>query len=151
MTKVLIVDDHPIFRDGLAGLLATLPEIEITGTVGTASEALTAIKHNPPDVVLMDIRLPDGVSGFKLPQAIEAAPATAILVITMVDDDDTVMAALAAGARGYILKKHPATKSPPRCARWQQEEQCSAPGSPHASSPPPQHSAPPPLSHPSKT
>ena len=106
MTKVLIVDDHPIFRDGLAGLLATLPEIEITGTVGTASEALTAIKHNPPDVVLMDIRLPDGVSGVEATrQAIEAAPATAILVITMVDDDDTVMAALAAGARGYILKE----------------------------------------------
>jgi DNA-binding NarL/FixJ family response regulator len=58
MTTVLIVDDHPLFRDGLPGLLATLPEIEVTGTAGTASEAITAIKRNPPDVVLMDINLP---------------------------------------------------------------------------------------------
>jgi DNA-binding NarL/FixJ family response regulator len=104
MTTVLIVDDHPIFRDGLAGLLATLPEIEVTGTAGTASEAVTAITNNPPDVVLMDINLP-GTSGVEATrQATQIAPGTAVLVITMVDDDDTVFAALAAGARGYILK-----------------------------------------------
>ena len=104
MTKVLIVDDHPIFRDGLAGLLATLPEIEVTGTAGTASEAITAITHNPPDVVLMDINLP-GASGVEATrQATQIAPGSAVLVVTMVDDDDTVFAALAAGARGYVLK-----------------------------------------------
>ena len=104
MTTVLIVDDHPIFRDGLAGLLATLPEIEVTGTAGTASEAVTAIRHNPPDVVLMDINLP-GTSGVEATrQAAQIAPGTAVLVVTMVDDDDTVFAALAAGARGYVLK-----------------------------------------------
>lgn len=104
MTKVLIVDDHPIFREGLAGLLATLPEIEVTGTVGTAAEAVTAITHNPPDVVLMDINLP-GTSGVEATrQATQIAPSTAVLVVTMVEDDDTVFAALAAGARGYVLK-----------------------------------------------
>jgi DNA-binding NarL/FixJ family response regulator len=104
MTTVLIVDDHPLFRDGLAGLLATLPEIEVTGTAATAGEAVTAITHNPPDVVLMDINLP-GASGVEATrQATQIAPGTAVLIVTMVDDDDTVFAALAAGARGYILK-----------------------------------------------
>jgi DNA-binding NarL/FixJ family response regulator len=71
---------------------------------GTAAEALTAIRQSPPDVVLMDINLP-GTSGVEATrQAVAVSPATAVLVITMVDDDDTVLAALAAGARGYVLK-----------------------------------------------
>jgi DNA-binding NarL/FixJ family response regulator len=103
MTRVLIVDDHPIFRDGLAGLLATVPEIEVTGAVGSAEEALEAIRLTVPDV-LMDINLP-GASGVSATRdAVRIAPATAVLVISMVDDDDSVFAALAAGARGYVLK-----------------------------------------------
>jgi DNA-binding NarL/FixJ family response regulator len=104
MTRVLIVDDHPVFRDGLAGLLATLPDVQVTGTVGTAEEALAALRENPPDVVLMDINLP-GASGVEATRrATQIAPAVAVLVVSMVDDDDSVFAALAAGARGYILK-----------------------------------------------
>ena len=104
MTRVLIVDDHPVFRDGLAGLLATVSGVEVTGTASTAEEALAAIKYTAPDVVLMDINLP-GASGVEATRrAAQLAPATAVLVITMVDDDDTVFAALAAGARGYVLK-----------------------------------------------
>ena len=104
MTRVLIVDDHPVFRDGLAGLLATLPEVEIVGSAGTAEEALTALRDNAPDIVLMDINRP-GASGVEATRRVSAvAPATAVLVVTMVDDDDSVFAALAAGARGYILK-----------------------------------------------
>jgi DNA-binding NarL/FixJ family response regulator len=104
VTRVLIVDDHPVFRDGLAGLLATLPEVEVVGTAGTAEEALTALQDNAPDVVLMDINLP-GSSGVEATRrAAEIAPDTAVLVVTMVDDDDSVFAALAAGARGYVLK-----------------------------------------------
>jgi DNA-binding NarL/FixJ family response regulator len=104
MTRVLIVDDHPLFRDGLAGLLATLPEVEITGTAGTAEEALASLAAVAPDVVLMDINLP-GASGVEATRrAAQIAPDTAVLVISMVDDDDSVFAALAAGARGYVLK-----------------------------------------------
>jgi DNA-binding NarL/FixJ family response regulator len=104
MTRVLIVDDHPVFRDGLAGLLATLPGVEVTGTAGTAEQALAAIKQTAPDVVLMDINLPDASGVEATRRAAQIAPGTAVLVVTMVDDDDTVFAALAAGARGYVLK-----------------------------------------------
>ena len=104
MTRVLIVDDHPVFRDGLAGLLATLPEVEVAGTAGTAEEALAVLSETMPDVVLMDINLP-GASGVEATRrASQIAPATAVLVVSMVDDDDSVFAALAAGARGYVLK-----------------------------------------------
>jgi DNA-binding NarL/FixJ family response regulator len=105
VTRVLIVDDHPVFRDGLAGLLATLPDVEIAGTAGTAEEALAVLQDSAPDIVLMDINLP-GASGVEATRGVlAAAPATAVLVVSMVDDDDdSVFAALAAGARGYVLK-----------------------------------------------
>jgi DNA-binding NarL/FixJ family response regulator len=104
MTRVLIVDDHPIFRDGLAGLLATLPDLDVVGTAASAEDALQQLPETPADVVLMDINLP-GTSGVDATrQIMRVAPATAVLMITMVDDDSTVDAALAAGARGYVLK-----------------------------------------------
>lgn len=108
MTRVLIVDDHPVFRDGLAGLLTTLSDIEIAGSVGTAEQGLEAVRQVVPDVVLMDINLPgaSGVEGTR--QILAIAPGTAVLVVTMVDDDDSVLAALSAGARGYVLKGAPA-------------------------------------------
>jgi DNA-binding NarL/FixJ family response regulator len=107
MTRVLVVDDHPLFRDGLAGLLGTLPDVELVASVGTAEDGLAAVRADPPDVVLMDLNLPgaSGVEGTR--QVLEIAPATAVLVVTMVDDDDAVLAALRAGARGYVLKGAP--------------------------------------------
>jgi len=108
VTTVVIVDDHPVFRSGLAGLLATLPEVDLVGSAGTAAEALALVRDEGPDVVLMDLNLPD-TSGVEATKAILGfAPRTAVLVVTMVDDDDTVFAALSAGARGYVLKGAPA-------------------------------------------
>lgn len=102
MTRVLVVDDHPVFRDGLAALLAATPEIEV---VATAPDAETALERaHAAEVVLMDLNLP-GMSGVDATaQLARRADAPAVLVLTMVDDDDTVLAAMRAGARGYVLK-----------------------------------------------
>ena len=104
MTTVVVVDDHPLFRDGLVGLLSTVPDIDVVAAVGTASEALDAVARWQPDVVLMDLNLP-GVPGLEATrQIVTRHSATAVLVLTMVDDDDSVITALQVGARGYVLK-----------------------------------------------
>jgi DNA-binding NarL/FixJ family response regulator len=104
MTRVLVVDDHPIFRDGLAGLLATLPDMGDVRTAESAEDALRQVADTSFDIVLMDINLPDASGVEATRQLTQQAPATAVLMVTMVDDDDSVYAALAAGARGYVLK-----------------------------------------------
>jgi len=142
VTRVLIVDDHPVFRDGLAGLLATLPEVEVTGTAGTAEEALAALTETAPDVVLMDINLPDASGVEATRRAAQIAPGTAVLVVTMVDDDDTVFAALAAGARGYVLKG---------AAAGEIAAASSAPGSPVGSWPAHRIGSPARRAHPGRT
>ena len=104
MISVLVVDDHPLFREGLSGLLATVADVEVVGAVGDGESAVRRTLELRPDVVLMDLNLP-GVPGLEATRRIVAgAPDTAVLVLTMVDDDDSVMAALQVGARGYLLK-----------------------------------------------
>ena len=101
-TRVLIVEDHPIFRDGLVALVNSLPGLTAIGAVGDGAAAVD--RAADADVVLMDLNLP-GMSGVAATAAITARPdPPAVLVVTMVDDDDTVLAALRAGARGYVLK-----------------------------------------------
>jgi DNA-binding NarL/FixJ family response regulator len=103
-TRVLIVDDHPIFRDGLASLLSSLPDMDVVGLASDGREAIDFVRSTPTDVVLMDLNMPN-VSGVDATKAIAAQPAPPkVLVLTMVDDDDTVVAAMRAGARGYVLK-----------------------------------------------
>jgi len=106
-TRVVVVDDHPVFRDGLAALVASLPDMEVVATASDGPQAIDAARDNAADVVLMDLNLPT-MSGVEATAAITArAGAPAVLVITMVDDDDAVVAALKAGARGYVLKGAP--------------------------------------------
>ena len=104
MIRALIVDDHPLFRDGLAGLLATVSDVEVVGSVGDGEQAVRHAVELSPDVVLMDLNLP-GMPGLEAIRRITSArPETAVLVLTMVDDDSTVLTALQVGARGYLLK-----------------------------------------------
>ena len=108
MIRALVVDDHPLFRDGLVALLGTVPDVEVVGVVGTGEDAVRAVTGEAPgrapDIVLMDLNLP-GMPGLEATRRIvAAAPTTAVLVLTMVDDDQSVMAALRVGARGYLLK-----------------------------------------------
>ncbi len=103
-TRVLIADDHPLFRDGLAGLLRAIPRTELVAAAATGTEAVDLARQVQPDVVLMDLRLP-GLNGIEATRQIVAdSPHTAVVVLTMFDDDDSVFAALRAGARGYLLK-----------------------------------------------
>ena len=102
--RVVIADDHPLFRDGLAALLAAGPDTELAGTAASGSDAVRLAREVQPDVVIMDLRMP-GLNGIEATRRIVGeCPAAAVIVLTMLDDDASVFAALRAGARGYLLK-----------------------------------------------
>jgi DNA-binding NarL/FixJ family response regulator len=103
--RVVVVDDHPVYRDGVADALGDADDIDVVGTAADGESAVTVVAELRPDVVLMDLRMPGG-GGLAATTAIAARhPDTAVLVLTMSDDDDSVFAALRAGARGYLLKE----------------------------------------------
>jgi DNA-binding NarL/FixJ family response regulator len=102
--RVLVADDHPVFRDGLAMLLGTVPGIEVVGTASTGREAVERGVALVPDVVVMDVQMPD-LGGIDATRRLAAeAPSVGVLVLTMSEDDGTVFTAVRAGARGYLVK-----------------------------------------------
>jgi DNA-binding NarL/FixJ family response regulator len=103
--RVFLVDDHKVVRIGLRTLLSDSPMVRVIGEAGTLQEALTDCGRLKPDVVLMDIRLPDGtgVDGTRRLKAL--SPATRVLILTSYADDETILRAIEAGADGYLLKE----------------------------------------------
>jgi len=102
--RVLIADDHPVVRRGLRALLSTVDGFEVVGEAADGAEAVREAQLTRPDVVLMDVRMPD-LDGVEATRRIrKAVPETAVLMLTMYDDDATVFTAMQAGARGYLLK-----------------------------------------------
>ncbi|MFI2378092.1 response regulator [Streptomyces sp. NPDC018964] len=102
---VLVVDDHPIFRAGMATVLADLPDVTVVGEASDGAEAVMVADRLRPTIVLMDLRMPN-LNGLEATARITTAhPEIAVLILTMDEDEDSVFAALRVGARGYLLKE----------------------------------------------
>jgi DNA-binding NarL/FixJ family response regulator len=101
---VLIADDHPVFRKGLRALLASMPGVMLVGEATNGAEAVRLAEQLQPDVILMDLQMPGGDGLSAIRQIVQTSPHIRILVVTMFQDDDSVFAAMRAGARGYVLK-----------------------------------------------
>ncbi len=104
-TRIVIAEDHPIFRDGLRALLRTIAGVELVGEATTGDEAIEMAHRLRPDVVLMDVDMP-GRNGIEATRAIrDRHPQVGVLMLTMFEDDDSLFSAMRAGAQGYLLKE----------------------------------------------
>ncbi len=104
MIRIVVVDDHPIVREGLVVALTDEKEFKVVGAVGSFEDALPLVAAQRPDVILLDLELP-GQSGLEaIPKLRGARPQSKILILTAYDTDERVMGALRAGAQGYLLK-----------------------------------------------
>lgn len=102
--RVLVVDDHPVFRIGMSALLRSLPDVEVVGEAADQAAALAAVEGTAPQVVLMDLDL-GGDSGVEATrEVLRRDPTIGVLVVTMLGDDDSLFASIRAGARGFLLK-----------------------------------------------
>lgn len=102
--RVLVIDDHPLFREGVASLMAHAEDVDLVGEGSSGEKALQLADTLHPDVVLMDLHMP-GLGGIEATRTITRRhPGIGVIVLTMLDDDDSVFAAIRAGARGYVLK-----------------------------------------------
>jgi DNA-binding NarL/FixJ family response regulator len=108
--KILIVDDHVLFREGLVSLLSVQPDITIVDEVGTAQEAVEKALELKPDLILMDIGLPDfdGLEATRI--ILNQLPETKIVILTIYDSDDLLFTSISSGAKGYLLKNTPLVK-----------------------------------------
>ncbi|MGY1684613.1 response regulator [Geodermatophilus sp. SYSU D00867] len=102
--RVVVADDHPVYRDGLALLLSSVTGLEVVGTAADGAAAVEVVREQLPDVVVMDVQMPvlDGIEATR--RITGEAPSVGVVVLTMSEDDGTVFAAVRAGARGYLLK-----------------------------------------------
>lgn len=102
--RVVVVDDHPVFRIGIVALLDTLEGVTVVASATTADEAVEVVLRERPDVVLMDLDLGDGSGVDATRRILREAPEIGVLVLTMLGDDDSLFASVRSGARGYLLK-----------------------------------------------
>lgn len=102
--RILVADDHPLFRDGVVHSLASEPDLAVIGQVASGEEALRVARELLPDVVLLDIGMPGWDGMITAEKITTACPATKIVMLTVVEDEDKLLAAFKAGARGYVLK-----------------------------------------------
>jgi DNA-binding NarL/FixJ family response regulator len=102
--RILVAEDHPLFRKGMISLLSSVPEFDVIGEVATGEEAVARAADLQPDVVLMDLQMPkmNGIEATR--KIVQESPSVRVLVVTLFEDDDSVFMALRAGARGYVLK-----------------------------------------------
>ena len=104
VVRVLVVDDHTLFRKGVRSLLSTVSAVEVVGEAADGEAAIRATGELAPDLVLMDLQMPGGGGLPAIREIVERYPSATVLVMTMFEDDDSVFAAMRAGARGYVLK-----------------------------------------------
>ncbi len=108
--RILVVDDHPVVRAGLASMLSSIPGLTVSGAASTGEEALELIDREQPDVLLLDLRMP-GMTGIELLNAIRTKPLPPkALVLTSYESDEEIYRAIEAGAQGYLLKSTPQTE-----------------------------------------
>jgi DNA-binding NarL/FixJ family response regulator len=102
--RLLIVDDHTLFREGLRAIFKAVPDIEVVGEASNGTEAVNQAVELKPEIILMDIQMahPNGIEACKL--ILEQQPDTAVIMLTMLEDSDSLFAAMVAGAKGYVLK-----------------------------------------------